>query len=62
MAVRNEPQYARDKPSCMRNFSIDTISSGVEAMSIDKGSNYNDDENPDIEYGFQPGATNPDTG
>jgi hypothetical protein len=49
--VRNVPQYARDKPSHTRDFSIETISSGVDAMSIDKGSSYHDDENPDIEYG-----------
>ena len=48
---RNLPQHTRDQqPSHARTFSAETISSGLQAMSLDTGSNFSDDANPNIEY------------
>ena len=49
--VRNVSQRASDHPSHSRTYSAETISSGFQAMSLDTGSSYKDDANPNIEYG-----------
>lgn len=48
--VRNISQRASDQPYHSRTFSEDTFSSELQAMSLDTGSSYDDDANPDIEY------------
>ena len=50
-AVRNASHQASDHLSHSRTFSTETISSGFQAMSLDTGSSYKDDTNPNIEYG-----------
>jgi hypothetical protein len=46
---RTVPQATEFEPSHKRDFSMDTVGSGIENMSLDKSSSYHD-ENPDIEY------------
>ena len=48
--VRDIAQRASTEPSHSRTFSDETVSSGLQAMSLDTGSSYIDDENPNIEY------------
>ncbi|KAK5083836.1 hypothetical protein LTR05_006342 [Lithohypha guttulata] len=50
-SVRDMSQQARTQRAHERTFSEGTISSGMNAMSLDTGSSYNDDANPNIEYG-----------
>lgn len=50
-APRNVSQNTRDQPSHSRTFSAETVSSGLQAMSLDTGSSFSDDANPNIEYG-----------
>ena len=50
-AVRSPTQHTRDQPSHSRTFSAETVSSGLQAMSLDTGSSFSDDANPNIEYG-----------
>lgn len=49
--VRSSTQHTRDQPSHSRTFSAETVSSGLQAMSLETGSSFSDDANPNIEYG-----------
>ncbi|KAK7883397.1 hypothetical protein LTR67_011268 [Exophiala xenobiotica] len=49
--MRNLTQSTRDQPSHSRTFSAETVSSELQAMSLDTGSSFSDDANPNIEYG-----------
>ncbi|KAI1617036.1 hypothetical protein EDD37DRAFT_604308 [Exophiala viscosa] len=49
--VRTSTQRPREQPTHARTFSVETVSSGFQAMSLDTGSNFSDDANPNIEYG-----------
>ncbi|OAL33889.1 hypothetical protein AYO20_06900 [Fonsecaea nubica] len=41
----------REQPAHSRTFSTETVSSGLQAMSLDTGSSFSYDTNPNIEYG-----------
>ena len=45
-ALRNVSQRARDQPSHSRTFSVETVSSGFRAMSLNTGSSFSDEANP----------------
>lgn len=47
--VRTQTQ--REQLAHSRTFSAETVSSGLQAMSLDTGSSFSDDANPNIEYG-----------
>lgn len=49
--IRNASHQTSDHLSHSRTFSTETISSEFQAMSLDTGSSYKDDTNPNIEYG-----------
>lgn len=48
-AARTRTQ--REQPAHSRTFSAETISSGFQEMSLDTGSSFSDNANPNIEYG-----------
>lgn len=49
--ARTLTQRPREQPTHARTFSVETVSSGFHAMSLETGSNFSDDANPNIEYG-----------
>ncbi|RMZ76902.1 hypothetical protein DV738_g4764, partial [Chaetothyriales sp. CBS 135597] len=49
-ALRPRREATGNPSSHSRNFSVDTMSSGLQAMSLDTGSAFSDGPNPDIEY------------
>ena len=51
LAALRSPREAQGRQSSYaRTFSADTISSGLQAMSLDTGSSFSDDANPNIEH------------
>ena len=50
-ALRSLREASGNPSSHSRTFSADTVSSGIQAMSLDMGSNFSDDANPNIEHG-----------
>ena len=49
-AIRNVSQRSRDQPSHSRTFSVETVSSGFQAMSLDTESSFSDEANLNMEY------------
>ena len=49
-ALRGLREASGNQSSHSRTFSAETISSGLQAMSLDTGSDFSDDANPNIEY------------
>lgn len=50
-SIRETPRQAVSQASHSRTFSTETVRSELQAMSLDTGSSFSDDANPNIEYG-----------
>lgn len=49
--ARQAPRQTTTQSIHSRTFSVETVSSGFKAISLDTGSNFSNDANPNIEYG-----------